>query len=149
MARRPRSRTPPTSGATGVETLDMAEFARRLHAVMTEKGLRQSDLARAIWGTRKDPKTGYEVAKNRDRISVYLKGMTVPDPVNLKKLADALGVTPEELAPEITRSVVERENPEISVTAVAGQSERVLLRVNKLLPLAAVTEILRVISAHE
>ncbi|MDA4637053.1 helix-turn-helix domain-containing protein, partial [Escherichia coli] len=97
-----------------------------------------------IWGetTNADGRT---VARNRDRISVYLKGKTVPDPVNLQKLAEALGVDPADLAPDVIGAAVERENPELSMTVVAGHSDKVYLRVNKLLPLQYAVKIVNVV----
>tara|TARA_R110002020_G_scaffold73888_3_gene189496 strand:- start:10403 stop:10750 length:348 start_codon:yes stop_codon:yes gene_type:complete len=108
---------------------------------MTNKGYSQSDLAREIWGVVRD-KRGYEVAKNRDRISAYLRGKAVPDPANMKKLADVLGVTPEDLAPEITAGTIDRENPEIALTAVSGHADKTHLVVNKIVPMTTAIKVL-------
>ncbi len=149
MTRRGRRLMPPadlteTEGASGVTQIQNENFARRLQQLMVERGLSQSDLARTIWGetTNADGRT---VARNRDRISVYLKGKTVPDPVNLQKLAEALGVDPADLAPDVIGAAVERENPELSMTVVAGHSDKVYLRVNKLLPLQYAVKIVNVV----
>lgn len=66
---------------------------------MDRAGLNPSDLARAVWGSR-DDKRGYSVAINRDRIGRYLDGTSYPEPENLKRLADALGIPVESLAIE-------------------------------------------------
>jgi hypothetical protein len=58
----------------------------------------------------------------------------VARPNNLKKIAEALGMTPAELAPDITGSTVERQNPEFAMTAIAGHANNVHLKVNKLVP---------------
>jgi transcriptional regulator with XRE-family HTH domain len=148
MARRPvvRMNSPPTAGKTGIEKLDLQQFARKLHQLMVERGLSQSDLARRIWGERIDNKTGYPVAKNRDRISVYLRGNSYPDPENLEKLAEALGVTVESLAPDIVASVIDRENPELAITAIAGRPDAVHLQVNKLVPMSVASRIMALLT---
>ena len=61
------------------------------------------------------------------------------DPHNLKKIADALGVPPEELAPDITAATVDRQNPEFAMTVVAGHSDKCHLKVNKLVPWSIAT----------
>lgn len=125
---------PAEAGVTGPSMpmqLASENFARRLHKVMTERGLSRSEVARLAWGTTTD-KRGYTVAKNRDRISVYLKGRTIPSAKNLRVLADALGVPVEELAPDIHAATVERENPELALSVVAGRPDQTHLRVNKL-----------------
>jgi transcriptional regulator with XRE-family HTH domain len=145
MARRPRRPLGPTGGRTFSETLEMEQFARRLHQVMLEKDMTQSALAAAIWGRTTD-KRGYDVAKGRDRISVYLQGKSWPDPKNLKLMCDALGVTPEWLAPDITVSSVDRENPELAMTTVAGHPDKTHLRVNKLVPAAIAAQIIALLA---
>lgn len=74
-------------------------FAQTLRRMLDEQGKTASDLAKSIWGTTKDSE-GYIVAKNRDRISVWLSGKAFPSPDNLQQLAETLGVKPEDLSPE-------------------------------------------------
>lgn len=145
MSRIPRRRTAPAAGMTTIETHAMQNFARRLHELMTAKGLSQSDLAATIWGRTTDSR-GYDVARNRGRISVYLQGKNYPDPANLKALADALGTTPEELAPDIFAAAVDREHPAISITGVASSLDKVHVRVDALLPMAAAAEIASIVA---
>jgi transcriptional regulator with XRE-family HTH domain len=66
---------------------------------MTERGLSQSDLAAKIWG-RHINSEGKNVARGRDRISVWATGKNVPSAKNLAKLAKALKVKVSDLAPE-------------------------------------------------
>ena len=75
------------SGLTG-------NFSERLYQARTAAGLSQSDLAREVWGVQTTTE-GYEVAKNRDRISSYERGKSAPKKDNLMKLADVLGVQVE------------------------------------------------------
>ena len=148
MARAPTRRLPPspagTAGKTRVMQMELEQFASRVHQLRIAKGWSPSALAREIWGetTNRD---GRKVAKNRDRISVYEKGKSWPDPHNLAKLAKALGTTPEQLAPDITASTVERQNPEIAVIAVAGHTDTVHLKVNKLVSMNIATLIMQLL----
>jgi transcriptional regulator with XRE-family HTH domain len=68
----------------------------KLIALREAKGWSQSDLAYAAWGPMISSE-GKRVARNRDRISVYERGHSSPNPRNLKRLADALGVAPADL----------------------------------------------------
>jgi transcriptional regulator with XRE-family HTH domain len=75
---------------------ELQPFARKVREAMLDKRMSASDLARAVWGTATDFR-GYKVARNRDRIGHYLAGVSYPEPDNLKKLAEALGLPIEEL----------------------------------------------------
>lgn len=145
MSRAPRRLLSSAGGRTQYQKIELERFARKLHEKMIEKGMSQSDLAAAVWGRTTDAR-GYDVAKGRDRISVYLKGESFPDPHNLQRIAEALGMTTAELAPDITAATVEKENPEIAMTMIAGHSDKVYLRVNKLVPLALAAKVITMLS---
>jgi transcriptional regulator with XRE-family HTH domain len=66
--------------------------------MMLKRGVSQSELARRMWGVTTD-KRGFDVAKNRDRISLWLKGARKPDARNLGKLAEHLQCSVDELVP--------------------------------------------------
>jgi len=104
---------------------------------MKKKGWDNSDLARAVWGETTDTK-GYKVAKNRDRISVYLHGAGFPKPSTLHKIAEVLGVAKDELAPERMAAAIDREYPEFSMIAVG---EHMHVQMNALLPPSIAAEI--------
>lgn len=76
----------------------MTEFAKRLRATMDERGLNGSDVAARIWG-RTVSSEGKNVARGRDRLSVWMNGHSEPSKANLGKLALALGVEASELMP--------------------------------------------------
>jgi len=78
-------------------------FKQRLYLVRRDKGWSQSELARRVWGEMED-KRGYMVAKNRDRISAYESGRSVPERSNLDAIAEALGMSVAELAPDLVLS---------------------------------------------
>lgn len=120
---------------------DTEKFSRRLYKLMADKKMSQSDVARAIWGTRDDPR-GYKVARNRDRISAYLKGKSYPSHENLEKLAALLGVTPDELAPDLAVRGMDSEEPDLSITAIAGHHDKVMLRVSRLVAPTTAMEIM-------
>lgn len=111
------------------------DFVEKMRKLMHEKRFSQSALARRIWGEIEDPR-GYKVARNRDRISSWLAGKSLPDPDNLTALARALGVSPDELMPPTEPTPGSRNTygpPEISITSVAGTAPGlVLLQVNKM-----------------
>lgn len=71
-------------------------FADALARVMTERKLSASEVARRVWGTTTNTR-GYTVARGRDRISHYLAGKIYPEPENMLKLAEAIGVPAETL----------------------------------------------------
>jgi len=78
-------------------------FKARLYQARRDKGWSQSELARRVWGEMED-KRGYMVAKNRDRISAYESGRSVPERSNLDAIAEALGMSVSELAPDLVMS---------------------------------------------
>lgn len=127
-----------------VDLLREQRFANKLYALMTAKKWRQTDLAMAAFGHTIDPKTGYKVAKHRDRISNYINGKQIPDPVNMKLLADALGVSEEELAPDIATEIIEREPAEIQYHQIPGRSD-VVFEMKKRLPMEVVHELMGVL----
>lgn len=122
---------------------DFRDFALRLERARLAKEWTQSDLARRIWGEI-ETKNGRKAAKNRDRISTYERGTSFPDPHNLVKLARALNVDPADLAPSGSTSAVERQDPEFSMTALAGHKAH--LRLNKVLPFAIAAQIAELVS---
>lgn len=98
-------------------------FADALRAAMMKANVSASEAARRVWGTTTDNR-GYEVARNRDRIGHYLAGTSYPEPENMAKLADALGVPVEELAlaPENSRTAARQGgSPRRSPSAATGE----------------------------
>lgn len=135
-----RLKTPPTQEVQDLQK----DFAKRLSVQMQLKGLSQSDLAAKIWGRTKD-KRGYEVARNRDRVSAYLAGAGMPEPDNLRKLATALGCKIEDLvgADGLPAPVSRRASSHIEVhlAMVAEHPGMMQVQLNMLLPSAAAMEI--------
>lgn len=61
--------------------IDRIEFAKRLINLLRDRNMNQSDLARAAGLTR-------------DAVSTYVRARSMPEPINLAKIAKALGVEP-------------------------------------------------------
>ena len=135
-----------TAGKTAIEKHTDQSFAHKLHAAMARNRMSASDLARAIWGSTVT-NTGHNAARNRDRISAYLSGRSTPEQANLEALAKALNMTAEELAPDLTASAVDRANPELAMTMIAGRADLVHLKVDKLVPLEVASQVVSLISA--
>jgi len=141
------SRTPRKAPGTTIHRVGLPKFSTNLYQARIEKGMSMSDLARKIWGTFTDAR-GYEVPKNKDRISRWEKGDQIPEPHNLRLLADALDMSPEELAPDLTASAIDRDStPAINVTMVQGQPGRVHLVVNTLTSLEVASKIIALLSS--
>jgi transcriptional regulator with XRE-family HTH domain len=84
-----------------VSTIDddvKRDFGKLLYRLMVAKGWNQSQLAAETFGQTEDGR-GYKVARGRDLISKYLRGVTFPDNKTLAKLAKALDIEPSDLLP--------------------------------------------------
>ena len=123
--------------------MDLQEFGRRLVDLMARKGLSQSDLARAIWGSVPDTR-GHDTARNRDRISQYARGLQMPEPKTLAKIADELGVTPADLNPALDRPG-DRKLEEPMLTMVGGRPDLALLTISRVMPMKDALDILAII----
>ena len=95
-----------------------AEFGRRLQSLMLERNWNQAELARAA-------------GLGRDSISTYIRGKVFPDPRNLKRIADALGMTPQQLMPSDMASVIEAEVPALEIRQSATDPSQVHIRINR------------------
>lgn len=106
-------------------------FKRRLKAIIKKKGLTQSDVARLA---------GLE----RNRISTYVRGVSLPRDLYLQKLAEGLGVKQSDLLPDEqlsdARSPVRME--------FSSDHSKVRITVDTWLPTAIGTEIIKQIGEH-
>jgi transcriptional regulator with XRE-family HTH domain len=66
-------------------------FGKRLKELMEAREFTQSSLAREIWGTRITDE-GKEVARGRERISLWISGHDSPNFFDLERLVEALGI---------------------------------------------------------
>jgi transcriptional regulator with XRE-family HTH domain len=105
------------------------EFAKRLKQLMDERQLTQSDLAAKIWN-RYTNSEGKNVARGRDRISVWVNGKNIPDAKNMEKLAKVLRVKVSDLAPQATLKAAHQGAVDWSFTRPTGaDSDRVFVQI--------------------
>jgi transcriptional regulator with XRE-family HTH domain len=107
-----------------LERLRAKEFGRRLRDLMLKKHMKQSDLAMLAFGPTTDPRTGYTVAKGRDRICAYVNGRQFPEAKNLEAIAKALDVDESDLTPEIDPQEIGRTESNFVIRAIPGQREQ-------------------------
>ncbi|NKD45373.1 helix-turn-helix transcriptional regulator [Haematospirillum jordaniae] len=102
------------------KSLTKQEFGKRLYRLMLAKGWHQSELAR-------------QAGVPRDAVSVYIRGKSLPTPVNLQKLADAIGLPAEELLPNHAEGAIdEDELPAFEMKVSSGAPNMAWVRVNRL-----------------
>ena len=104
-----------------IERMRDVRFAKRLRQLMSERELTQSELAAKIWG-RHTSSEGKNVAKGRDRISVWVSGRNFPDRENLQKLAKHLKVKVSDLAPEAELKAAHNVASDWSITKPHGEA---------------------------
>jgi transcriptional regulator with XRE-family HTH domain len=130
-------------------------FAAKINALLDQKNMSQSDLARAIWGTDKNKtaKTGYVVQYGRDRISNYCRGEAIPTARALKELSVALNVAPNDLLHgggygPTRQPTKEAPVNDINLSVVAGAPEMLRLQLDVLLPAAIAAQLASVVTAN-
>jgi transcriptional regulator with XRE-family HTH domain len=104
------------------------EFARLLRNAILGKGWSQADLAR-------------HADLGRDSISSYCNGRTFPEPVSLKKIADALGKTVEEMRP-VPLSAISGSKADIAVRPDPDDAGYVYLSINRAIPMGLAADII-------
>ena len=102
------------------------EFARRLSAMLIEKELSHSDLARKMYGNRPDGS-----ARGRDNIGMYIQGKSMPRTERMAKLAKALGCEIEDLVPVQSMPSVGPATSPVSIVQLPEDPDRCVLRVNQ------------------
>lgn len=118
----------------------------KLHRALLERNWSQSDFCRKLWpGETIIDSRGYTAPKGRDRVSAWLADKNTPQPQQLQRIAEVLGMPAEELAPGGLSSVNERETPALQISVLTGAPDRCMVRVNKLLPLSVALEIARLV----
>lgn len=96
-----------------------AEFAARVYKLMIGKGWSQSELAR-------------QSGLTRAVISDYVRGVNMPEPKYLEKLAEALGIAPSDLLPNYDQQAIDlEENPALEIRTSAEDPSRTWIRVNR------------------
>lgn len=114
--------------------LSKQEFGRRLYRMLLDRGWRQSELAR---------RAGIQ----RDSVSVYVRGRSFPTPLNLAKMAAALGVKPEDILPNQTESAIAEDEPDFELKVSPGDPTRAWVRLNRLVSLDTAVQIAALVQA--
>ena len=128
------NQSPRVAGARlPTERMRDVKFAQRLRQLMSERELTQSDLAAKIWGRHKSSE-GKDVAKGRDRISVWVSGKNFPDRENLQKLAKHLKVKVSDLAPEAEMKAAHSVAADWSLTKPHGEAGMSFFQAARYLP---------------
>lgn len=113
--------------------LTKQEFGRRVYRLMLAKGWNQSELAR-------------QADLQRDSVSVYVRGKSLPTSQNLQKLAAALDVEPDELLPNYVESAVDEDNPSLEMRVSPARPTEAWLRVNRLVLVSTAAEVIRILN---
>lgn len=109
------------------------EFGKRVYKAIVDQGITQSELAR-------------RAGLGRDSVSQYVRGRSVPSPLNLNKLADALGMEAEDLFPDYAAGAYDSEELSQQISAVPGDTTHMWVRVNMKLPTEKALQILNIIN---
>lgn len=118
------------------KVLTKQEFGKRLFALMLEKGMNQSDLARAA-------KLG------RDSISTYVRGRSAPSPQNLDKLCAALSVAPDELYPNYAANAAAIEEPVLQLKQVNDGTDKMWLHINMKVDAQKAIEVMQILKSKD
>ncbi len=110
------------------EHLTKQQFGKRVYELMLQKDWSQSDLARA---------TGIP----RDAISTYVRGRSLPGPVNLKRLAAALNVPEIDLLPNYIESAIDADIPSFEMRVSANDPDKAWLRINRLVSIGTAVRV--------
>jgi transcriptional regulator with XRE-family HTH domain len=124
-----------TAGAP-VEAIK-AEFGRVLQKRMVDKNWNQSDMAREA--ARFMPDKTFQ----RDNISQYVRGLSLPGPVRLNALARALGCKPTDLLPVRSSETIDAVAPPLDARDLGDGT--VWLRVNQAVPQSIALQIMQLL----
>lgn len=109
------------------------EFGQRLQSMLLERNWNQSDLARAA-------------GLGRDSVSTYVRGSVFPDPKNLKRIADALGVSPQQLFPSGMITKMDADVPALEIRQSASEPNKVHIRINRTVTIEQAAQIFSILN---
>lgn len=116
--------------------LTKQEFGKRLYRLMIGKGWTQSELAR-------------QAGLPRDSISVYVRGRSLPTPVNTEKLARAFGVSARDILPNAVESAIDEDEPSFEMRSSVNAPNVVWLRVNRAVTLATAVKVAELLQTDQ
>ena len=114
------------------------EFAKRLQAKLSDLNLSQVDFARKVKPFMPDGKDF-----TRDLASKYVNARSLPNPVTMKAICQALGVDKEDLLPSGRIMTGVADNPPLDVKELGDG--RVWLKVNQSVPWSKALEIMQIL----
>lgn len=126
----------PTDEGLRPKHLTKQEFGRRLYKLMIRKGWTQSELAR-------------QAGIARDSVSTYVRGVSLPEPLNLERLAKALDVSAVELLPNHTEAAMDDETPSLELKISTANSLVSWLRVNRLVSTDTAMKVVQLLNADK
>jgi transcriptional regulator with XRE-family HTH domain len=127
----------------------LESFGDRLRRILIERNMSQSDLARLVFNETRTDNRGYATVVGKDRISAYINNRAKPEPKTLRLIANALKMTPEELAPEVVSEASKNSTPTILVEALSGRTDKVRLQIHKLVPLQTAVKIMAMLGEND
>lgn len=137
MARRTHIAGPDQIGSSlAPKELSKQEFGRRLYTLMLGKGWTQAELARRA-----------DVL--RDSVSNYIRGQVMPTHENASKLAAALGVSVDELLPNVAQQAIAADSPSIDLRVSSADPSKAWLQVNRLVRTSTATQIITLLEADD
>lgn len=108
----------------------IAVFSKKLHELASAKGWHQSEIAR-------------QADLPRDSISVYWRGKSLPTDKSAKKLANAFGISVDELMP---RGAVGLPS-DVEVEVDEAKPNYVTLKIHQRVPLSVARQILEILDS--
>lgn len=141
MARNSRTYIEPlrdeqTDEALRPKHLTKQEFGRRLYRLMLQKGWSQSELAR-------------QAGLSRDSVSTYVRGVSLPEAINLNKLAEALDVKTTDLLPNHAETAIDHDAPSLELKISSANTLISWLRVNRMVSTQTAMKIVEMLNHDE
>lgn len=155
MSRGARHLTPGTPYMTGrapsaPDEIARRELSRRLIEIMMKRNLKQVDLAEGVFGRyAKNRANNAGNARGRDSISKWVRGLALPEPRNLQRLADYLGVKTDDLIPPSAFHRAAHENPAVEIRQITGEPGMAWLIVNRACSTMAAAQILDILNQDD
>jgi transcriptional regulator with XRE-family HTH domain len=100
---------------------------------MLQKGWNQSELAR-------------QAGIPRDSISTYVRGLSLPTPSNLAKVAAALGEDAERLLPNYVESAINADQSSLEMKVSTNRPDEAWLRVDRRVTMATAVKVIELLN---